>query len=561
MGTGKRNGLSRAAVRAQARAVLHGARDARALARFWRSARATAREHPGVAATFPTNGERLLVVSLSDDVQQARLEALVVKALESRGARVDVLTWRSSLRARLLFRALRVRNVVFYDDFGARDGSADDAARAVEGANSVQDLLQYEHRGARVGRQALSTVVRARYEPRIDLEDGDTRAALRQTLAYAIASVDQAERVLDATHPAQLLLVERGYAGFGSIFDVALQRGIPVVQFQAAHRDDAFQLKRYDLATRERHPRSLDEKTWELLRADGLTPERERRLEEELGARAEGKWFMARRIRHATGRRGPDALRDALGLDPTRKVAALFSHILWDASMFYYRDLYPDQGRWFSETVRLAAEDDSVQWLVKLHPALFWKLRADRVEEEPAELRMIREAVGELPSHMRLIRPDDDVDNVDLFRIVDAGVTIRGTVGLELPQLGVPVLTAGTSDYAGRGFTIDADSIEQYESNVRSIATLGRLTDEQVRTAKLYAFGIFCVRPWRFDSFALDYLPVDKAGDTLQHRLRYRVRTPDELRGADDLASFARWVLESRDADYVDEAVLARPPT
>src|SRR5256885_15289971 len=50
----------------------------------------------------------------------------------------------------------------------------------------------------------------------------------------------------------------------------------------------------------------------------------------------------------------------------------------------------------------------------------------------------LREAVGELPPHVRLIRPDDDVDNVDLFRIVDAGVTIRGTVGLELPRLGVP---------------------------------------------------------------------------------------------------------------------------
>src|SRR5256885_13780895 len=65
----------------------------------------------------------------------------------------------------------------------------------------------------------------------------------------------------------------------------------------------------------------------------------------------------------------------------------------------------------------------------------------------------LREAVGELPPHVRLIRPDDDVDNVDLFRIVDAGVTIRGTVGLELPRLGVPVLTAGAGDSARRGVT------------------------------------------------------------------------------------------------------------
>ena len=136
-------------------------------------------------------------------------------------------------------------------------------------------------------------------------------------------------------------------------------------------------------------------------------------------------------------------------------------------------------------------------------------------------------------------------------------MTIRGTVGLELPRLGVPVLTAGTSDYSGRGFTVDADTIEEYERNVRSIASLPRLSPEQMRTARLYAYGIFCVRPWRFQSFALDFLPVGEAGDTLEHRLRYVVRTREELEHADDLADFARWVLESDDADYVDESELA----
>lgn len=531
--------------------------------RAWRGIAEAAREHPGLAVDLggDPHGPRVLVVSLSDDLQQARLEAILVKALELHGACVSVLTWRSSWTARLLFRALRVRRLVFYDDFVTRP-HGDEAARALDHGQTVRDLLRFEYRGARVGRQALSTVVRTRHEPRVDLDAPGMREQIRSTLEYAIGGVDQAEQVLDATQADQLMLVERGYAGFGSIFDVALQRGVPVVQFQAAHRDDAFQLKRYELETREQHPRSLSAKTWERLLEDGLTEERERRLEEELAARAQGKWFMARRIRHASGPRGPEALREALGLDRERKVAVLFSHVLWDASMFYGRDLYPDQGAWFSETVKLAAQDDGVQWLVKLHPALYWKLRADRVQEEPSELEMIREAIGALPPHMRLVQPDDDIDNVDLFRIVDAGVTIRGTVGMELPQLGVPVLTAGTSDYAGRGFTIDADTIEQYERNVRSIASLPRLDDEQQRAAKLYAYGIFCVRPWRFQSFSLDFLPVDEAGDTLEHGVSYKLRTLDELRRAEDLAAFARWVVESRDEDYVDEELLAgRHPT
>lgn len=497
-------------------------------------------------------GRRALIVSVSDDPESVMLEALVVKALQARGGRATVLMFRSAPQARRLFRGLGVDRLVFYEDFEERHlpGRLDEQ---VDACRTVQDFKRLTYRGARVGRHALSTVVRTRHDPRVDLDDPEVRASIKETIDRAATAVHTGEAALDAVNPDVVLMIERGYAGFGSIFDVALQRAIPVVQFQAAHRDDAFQLKRYTLATRDDHPRSLDESTWRRLNDAGLTPEREMRLERELEQREHAKWFMARRVRHATSRLSDDELRQRLALDPSRKVAVLFSHVLWDASMFYGVDVFPDQGAWFARTVELAAADDRVQWLVKLHPALYWKLRQAGVVDEPSELTMIREAVGELPDHMRLIRPDDDLHNADLFRIVDAGVTIRGTVGLELPQLGVPVLTAGTSDYAGRGFTVDADSISGYEQNVRSIADIGRLDAKAVERAKLYAYGVFCSRPWMFRSFTLAYPTPEEAGDTLLHRVHWHVRTLAELRAAPDLGEFARWVLESDEPDYVGE--------
>jgi hypothetical protein len=319
----------------------------------------------------------------------------------------------------------------------------------IDRCRTLADYKELEISGARVGRQALSTVVRRSREPSIDLDDAAVRADIRDTILYALRTLELADRTLDTVDPDCVLTVERGYAGFGSISDRALVRGVPVVQFQAAHRDDAFYLKRYTVDSRDLHPRSLDDATWARLLDLGLTEERERALDREMAAQEEGKWVLARRNRSGAEPGGPEALRARLELDDTRKVAAVFSHILWDASMFYGTDVYPDQGRWFAETVRLACEDDRVQWLVKLHPALFWKIRFDGVDEEPAELAMIRELAGELPPHVRLLTPDANVSNVDLFQIVDAGITIRGTVGIELPPLGVPVLPAGTSAYTG----------------------------------------------------------------------------------------------------------------
>jgi len=548
----------------RARAHASDLRDPRALLDARREAEALRHEYPGLAADLSgrsrPGGRRYLIVSLNDRPRQVRLEALLAKSLQLRGAHVDVLAFRSMRGAVRAWRALGFRRLVFYEDFvGRADSAPEEVAAAVARCRTVQDFKAYEYRGARVGRQALATVVRARYEPRVDLDDPEVRADLARTLTYGVEGVHTGERILETLRPDALLMIERGYAGLGSFFDVALERGIEVIQFGSAHRDDAFLMKRYDLETRDLHPRSLDERTWARLLEGGWTEERERALEAELAGREEGKWFMARHARHSARRRGPERLREELGLDPGRKVAVLFSHVLWDAAMFYGRDVFSDQGRWFEETLRLAAADVRVQWLVKLHPALFWKLEQEGVRAEPAEFAMIREAVGELPPHVRLIRPDDDVDNVDLFQIVDAGVTIRGTVGLELPRLGVPVLTAGTSDYAGRGFTVDASDVDEYARNVRGIAALEPLDDEQVRLANLYAYGVFCVRPWRFSSFALDYLPPEEAGESLDHQLRFHVRTVEDLERADDLRVFAEWVDGSSERDFVDERAFAAP--
>jgi hypothetical protein len=543
------------------RALVHDASRPRRQLEVRRGLRDVRRRYPGLTTDISdrarTGARHVLVVSLTDDAEQIRLETILAKAIQAHGGRVTVLTYRTAPWARL-FGALGVTDVVHYEDLAPAPSDLDPAVLAgLDACRTVADYKAFEVEGARIGRQALSSVVRASREPRVDLDDPAVRAAIRRTVRYAVESVHVADRALARVAPDCLLMLERGYAGLGSIFDRALVQGVPVIQFQSAHRDDAFYLKRYSLDAREFHARSLDDSTWERLLRQGLTDERERELERELASQEEGRWFLSRRTRHSKTGRDPAELRAHLGLDADRKVAVLFSHILWDASMFYGRDLYPDQGRWFAETIRLAAADDRVQWLVKLHPALFWKLRFDGSDEEPAELAMIREAVGELPAHMRLLRPDDDVANPDLFRITDVGVTIRGTVGIELPPLGVPVITAGTSDYSGKGFTIDADTVAGYETNLRAIPELDRLTAEQVQLARLYAYGIFCVRPWRFESFALDYLPVDEAGDSLKHHLRYNVGTLEELGRAPDLALFARWVLDSDAADFVDEQALA----
>jgi capsule polysaccharide export protein KpsC/LpsZ len=139
-----------------------------------------------------------------------------------------------------------------------------------------------------------------------------------------------------------------------------------------------------------------------------------------------------------------------------------------------------------------------------------------------------------------------------VFDLTDWGITIRGSVGFELPCLGVPVLTAGTGYYAGRGFTVDSATADEYLGRLRAIQEIPPLTQEQVELARRHAYGLFVLRPTRFTSFRSIIPSAHHTGSALDHDLVVTVRSASELRAADDLHRFASWAVESSDLDYLN---------
>src|SRR5439155_5180288 len=220
---------------------------------------------------------------------------------------------------------------------------------------------------------------------------------------------------------------------------------------------------------------------------------------------------------------------------------------------FYGEDLFADQEEWFVETVRAASENPRVNWIVKLHPANVRKLRREGLAGELDEERAIRERIGELPAHVAVLRPESDVSTRSIFEAADYGITIRGSVGFELPCLGVPVLTAGTGFYSGRGLTVDSASAEEYLSRLRRIEEIPPPTPEQVEPARRHAYALFRLRPLRFSSFLATIRPLSEMGHPLDHDVEIRVRTREELESADDLRRFASWALDSAELDYLED--------
>ncbi|MBI3392624.1 MAG: hypothetical protein HY039_05490 [Nitrospirae bacterium] len=103
----------------------------------------------------------------------------------------------------------------------------------------------------------------------------------------------------------------------------------------------------------------------------------------EVGTQFEKRFFAA------------DELCRMLRLDPPKKTAVIFPHIVWDGTFFYGTDLFENYEEWLVETVRAACGNDRVNWLVKIHPANVVKNARDGWSRTPGTVWSARRGKSE----------------------------------------------------------------------------------------------------------------------------------------------------------------------
>jgi hypothetical protein len=502
------------------------------------------REHgDAFRAHDSASGRVALIVSLTEFVYQLKLEGLLGAALRQHGLRPLVLVQPGSWIPRKYFESFGITDLVELGDYLTEDMEREaerEAAKILGGRPTFAELRGLTFRGAAIGRNVLATVSRALHEGAVDLGEPRIRAKLAELLPRTLAATLAAERLLDDLGPELVLFLERNYAAEAPISEVALVRGANVVQFISGPRNDTLVCKRFTRETRRVHPRSLSDESWQRVQRMPWTGEHDRALDED--------------FEHLYGSVSAprDDLLRALGLDPGKKTAVVYSHILWDANMFYGEDLFSDQHEWFVATLRAAAANDRVNWIVKLHPANRWKRRREGMEGPSDEEKAIREVLGKLPPHIALLQPESEISTGSIFGLTDVGITIRGSVGYELPCFGVPVLTAGTGFYSGLGFTVDSASAADYLARLEAVERTFPLRPEQVELARRHAYALFRLRPMRFSSFTAERRPLPEMGHPLDHDIELHLRTREDFESAKDLRRFAGWATGSRELDYLE---------
>lgn len=187
---------------------------------------------------------------------------------------------------------------------------------------------------------------------------------------------------------------------------------------------------------------------------------------------------------------GAMKVKKRLGLDD-RKVVLLATNVLGDSLTLGRQTFSKSMTEWILRTIQYFIERKDVQLVIRIHPGEA-QLKNGSIFDK------IRETLPQLPDHIHIIGPKEDINTYDVMELVDLGLVYTTTVGLEMAMSGIPVEVAGKTHYRGRGFTYDPESWVDYFKILNKLLESPkktRLSKEQMELAWKYAYLFFFEYP------------------------------------------------------------------
>lgn len=497
-----------------------------------------------------SNTPTALLFSLMPNSYGMHIDSILGRALEKLGFKIVILTsyYAKTLSDNIHRKIYGFDNIIYIQDFmeffpseGARKVVA-----STKKAKAIEDIKSLKYKNTNVGLHSLAS-----YEGKFPLRDvhKDKRfiAQLLKTIKHSCCYVDAIEKLIKLINPSKVISVEKGNTGNCEIFYESIYRGIDYLQWLSCHEPNSIMIKRYNSENYRVHPFSVSDETWfKITKEDADYTDAVLKSFE--SGYVNGNWFRYKNLTANKTIVNKDEIIKRFDLNPDKKIAIIFSHILDDANFFYGEDLFKSGfPEWLTETVRVAGKNREVNWLLKLHPANVYRRTNSGEKGEYGEIVAMKEALGEIPENVKIILPDIDINPYSFFMITDYGITVRGTVGAELPCFGIPVLTAGTGRYSGKGFTIDSNTPDEYLHKVANIQKIAPLSAQQRDMAIKHAYLFFKERPAKYDTFIQDIYPYPTG-----HPLNRDIEIVDrDIFNNPQLHNIARFIAFSEDDDYL----------
>jgi len=455
-------------------------------------------------ATLPTanQGGLLIVSGRGMNVLWAQLWTLLSICGRANRLKPYVLTTRNHDHLNRYFRLLDIE-LVFLDDWleHVEAPLPIDFVTRLEEVKTFEDWRSLILDGVPIGDIALSTYCRFHGTGFVDISQQSVCDSVRQWIEQVWQAMVVSRKIFESFDIRATYHTEVFMEVYGGIDYAALNAGIKVIRFAGTVRDDAYIIQHRTKEADRFHQGALADTSWEKVKALPSLERIRTELDQNFADRYGDKWHRSKRNYSASIINDVTTARAELGVPEGRKVAVVYSHILYDTIFFFGTDLFKDYATWLIQTVQEAVANDKLDWYIKVHPSNIWRgemqsMLGGRYEEE----RLIESYIGTLPPHVHIVPANSHISPLAWMKLADFGITVRGTSGLEMAALGRTVITAGTGRYEGRGFTCDPETPDAYRNLLRCLPDIPQITHHQTELAQRYAYGIFILKPFTLSS-------------------------------------------------------------
>lgn len=217
-------------------------------------------------------------------------------------------------------------------------------------------------------------------------------------------------------------------------------------------------------------------------------------------------------------------LRRQFCVQEGRPVIGVFSITFADIP---YHDVqaFDDNYQWLSETLRFAAEQKDIDWLIRIHPA-------DAVYNSTGAAERLKSEFADYP-HIRFI--DGHHSPSLVMMACDVVTTLRGSPGLQAASLGLPVVFAGRGQYSDFGFSYVEETPDAYFKRLIACATTPLFDRDCAMRARAFQFledVVFANVSSLLGPFGELEQAAGDPWETLVNRLRWYQIEKDPLYGA-----------------------------
>jgi hypothetical protein len=348
-------------------------------------------------------------------------------------------------------------------------------------------MFRFRYLGVNVGELAWSSLNRYMKGYIIDLERmrPEEEQLFREYFYAALVNTHAAQAAFRRRTPQSVYTSHGVYVDYAPPMTISILSGVKTISWASGYSNSLHYFT-VPKGTNKLELRGISEGEWKRRLARPLGEVEQRRLDRYITERYYD--FSARDIKITAPPMERVEIRRALGIENDKPVVCLFAHINWDACFDLGTMLFASANQWVVESLRKMLTITDVNWLVRVHPGE----RTDGSLYTTDDL--IKREFPSLPSHIKVLWHDANVNSLSIFRVVDVGITIFGTVGVELSLLGKPVILAGNAHFSGKGFTIDPKSRTEYLALLERAGQIGPLAPEKLEMARQYAYSYFVER-------------------------------------------------------------------